>query len=258
MSTRGGTRGGARVAASILTLGLLALCGCSLLLNVDGLDVPDPAIAVEGGRLDGAGDARDGSTDIDSPDGSQGDSRGDGQSGWDADRPTDSQADSQGDGRTVGAPEAGDDAGDGGDARVVDGGASDAADGGPVDGAGADASDASDGGAVTVGPDGCALVTHTNGVGQTWQDCAALGTHNRTEAQSACDALTTTANCTAGTGCNLSYTGVSVAGSGGAMTTYLWIYGTSNMSMYNPGDVLAYPSGGVQCNNLPRSTATWR
>ena len=34
----------------------------------------------------------------------------------------------------------------------------------------------------------CTLVTHTDGVGQTWQDCSLLGIHNMTEALAACRA----------------------------------------------------------------------
>ena len=252
------------VVARISALGLLAMCQCSLLLNVDGLDVDDAAVDVEGGSRD-AGGARDGSANTDGSDGSA--------------------VDAQGDGRVVDAAEAGGDGGvsdaragalDGGpDAMARDASPGDASDAARApdapDGSGAsdaattpDASDAaavldaSDGGGGTVTPDACALVTHSNGVGQTWQDCTALGTHNRTQAQSACDALSTAANCVATTGCNLSFVGASVSGPGNGMTTYLWVYQASNMSMYNPGDVLAYPSGAVQCNNLPRASATWR
>jgi hypothetical protein len=39
---------------------------------------------------------------------------------------------------------------------------------------------------VDVEPDVCAPVTHANGVGQTWTDCAPLGTYNETEAMQAC------------------------------------------------------------------------
>ena len=39
------------------------------------------------------------------------------------------------------------------------------------------------GGAVT-----CTLVTHDNGLGQTWQDCVPLGTYNESQATKACKA----------------------------------------------------------------------
>ncbi len=35
---------------------------------------------------------------------------------------------------------------------------------------------------------GCALVTHDNGAGQTWQDCVPLGTYNQEQAMKACEA----------------------------------------------------------------------
>ena len=45
------------------------------------------------------------------------------------------------------------------------------------------------GGAVgTGGVVACALVTHDNGIGQTWTDCAPLGTYNETQAMKACKA----------------------------------------------------------------------
>lgn len=38
------------------------------------------------------------------------------------------------------------------------------------------------------GSGGCALVTHDNGLGQTWQDCVSLGTRSYDEATKACRA----------------------------------------------------------------------
>jgi hypothetical protein len=35
---------------------------------------------------------------------------------------------------------------------------------------------------------GCALVTHTNGLGQTWQDCVPLSTYDKAQATKACEA----------------------------------------------------------------------
>ena len=35
---------------------------------------------------------------------------------------------------------------------------------------------------------GCALVTHDNGAGQTWQDCVPLGTYDEAQAMKACEA----------------------------------------------------------------------
>jgi hypothetical protein len=36
--------------------------------------------------------------------------------------------------------------------------------------------------------DACVLVTHDNGIGQTWQDCVPLDTYNATQATAACEA----------------------------------------------------------------------
>jgi hypothetical protein len=38
------------------------------------------------------------------------------------------------------------------------------------------------------GAPACALVTHDNGLGQTWQDCVPLGTHDEAQAMKACKA----------------------------------------------------------------------
>jgi hypothetical protein len=43
------------------------------------------------------------------------------------------------------------------------------------------------GGAAEAG-DACVLVTHSNGLGQTWQDCVPLGTYNEEQALKACKA----------------------------------------------------------------------
>jgi hypothetical protein len=254
-------RAKANVVAGISVLGLLWLCQCSLLLDADGLDVEDAAADAAGGARDAG--PKDGAVRADASDGAAVDAAVDAP----VDGPVPDAAEGGGDGGRSDA-EAGPTDGGGSDAMARDAGQVDASKApdaaGPPDAATtADASDASatpdaSDAASTATPDGCALVTHSNGVGQTWQDCTPLGAHNRTQAQSACDALSAAANCVASTGCNLSFVGVSVAGPGNGMTTYLWVYAASNMSMYNPGDVIAYPSGSIQCNNLPRSSATWR
>jgi hypothetical protein len=220
--------------AGISALALLGLCRCSLVLDVDGLDLNAPA--ADGG---GTGDAAfaDDAPARDAADSAAVDARADG-----------SFADAaRGDGASGGKgdAEAGSTDASGSNATARDASPTDAAK--PQDASGvADASDA------------CALLTHSNGVGQTWQDCTALGTHNRTQAQSACDAVGAAANCVASTGCNLSFVGTSVAGPGSGMTTYLWVYTAPNISIYNPGDLITYPSGAIQCSKLPRSSATWR
>jgi len=52
-------------------------------------------------------------------------------------------------------------------------------------------------GGATVIDAGCTLITHDNGLGQTWQDCVPLGTYNEAQATKACKvsgATTCTAN----------------------------------------------------------------
>lgn len=44
------------------------------------------------------------------------------------------------------------------------------------------------GGAPPVVDAGCALVTHNDGTGQTWEDCTPLGTYSQEQAMKACEA----------------------------------------------------------------------
>ena len=67
----------------------------------------------------------------------------------------------------------------------------------PSEDAGAGGADGTggSGGSVTApdaGGDACVLVTHSNGLGQTWQDCTPLGTYNEEEALKACKASVST------------------------------------------------------------------
>jgi hypothetical protein len=224
----------------------VAAGGCSLVLDTNGLDVPDAMgpslVGPDASDSDDAGE--DGGASVDAP------------AATDA-RPADGRADAAGDADAAISAESGsqdvgvDAAADAPDDRAVDAAGSDAS---ATDGAAPDAN----GGGPEAGSDGCALTTHTNGLGQTWEDCAALNTRNRTEAQSACNALATGGGCVAQSACNFSYVGVSLSDGDGGMTTYLWIYSTqNNNTRTSPGDVIAYPSGTAQCNNLPRRTATW-
>ena len=57
-----------------------------------------------------------------------------------------------------------------------------------VDAEGPDAAADSATGAESGDVGGCALVTHVNGLGQAWQDCAPLGTFDMVEAMNACQA----------------------------------------------------------------------
>lgn len=56
---------------------------------------------------------------------------------------------------------------------------------------------------ATGGTTACALVTHTNGTGQTWQDCVPIGTWDESQAMRACKA-SGAALCTAVGGCGVS------------------------------------------------------
>jgi len=78
-------------------------------------------------------------------------------------------------------PEGGPDGGDGGGEGdgLADG------DGGQVEG-GRDA--VPEGGQDAAPEAACTLVTHTDGIAQTWQDCAPAGTYNQAEATAACEA----------------------------------------------------------------------
>jgi hypothetical protein len=59
---------------------------------------------------------------------------------------------------------------------------------GDVEG-GVDAAPEGETGQAEAGPvEACAPVTHSDGIGQTWQDCALLGTHDQAEAMAACQA----------------------------------------------------------------------
>jgi hypothetical protein len=62
--------------------------------------------------------------------------------------------------------------------------------GGTASAGGEPDSDAGTGGAPP--SDACALVTHSNGLGQTWQDCVPLGTYNLNQAMKACSAANAT------------------------------------------------------------------
>lgn len=72
------------------------------------------------------------------------------------------------------------------------------------------------------GTAGCALKTHVNGVGQTWQDCAELGTYNEHEASLACVAFTGDARkCSFAPGCG---TAKYVMQGFGVSGDFLWGY----------------------------------
>lgn len=85
-----------------------------------------------------------------------------------------------------------------GGARDFDGSAVGGAPSGGTVGAGG----APSGGAIgTGGVVTCTIVTHENGLGQTWQDCTPLGTHDEDQAMKACAASGAT-SCVRTGGCN--------------------------------------------------------
>jgi hypothetical protein len=217
----------------------MGLCQCSLFLDLSGIDVPS----------DSDGQAGDGGVAEAAPEGSARDSA----DGGDDRAPA---VDASGDDGWEGAAEA---SGDGG-ADAADGtseGATGAPDGG--DDAAVDAADSGDGGdagaadsAGDAASDACTLVTHSNGVGQAWQDCLPLGTYTRAEADSACAACSST-GCARGTGCNLQYMSVTVG-----TNNYYWVYAVSGSTAIAAGDVLEYPTGtAVSCQNV-RASQTWQ
>ncbi len=74
------------------------------------------------------------------------------------------------------------------------------------------------GGATT-----CTLVTHDNGLGQTWQDCEPLGTFTQAQATKACLAAGA-AQCYSLTGCGIPYYEVRGYTAGGSAIGF-WMYG---------------------------------
>jgi len=99
-------------------------------------------------------------------------------------------------GRVDGAFDHGDAAGSGADDAASDNGTGGAPGtggrapgaGGIVGTGGAPGSGGVSGEGGAPAPDACALVTHNNGLGQTWQDCVPLGTYNEAQAMKACAA----------------------------------------------------------------------
>jgi hypothetical protein len=106
----------------------------------------------------------------------------------------------------------------------------------------------STGGAVDAG---CTLVTHNNGLGQTWTDCAPLGTYNLEQAMKACAA--SFHGCYAnGPDGQCQSTGSAVAEVGSQ--TYLWVYVSQGAT---PGDVIEFTSGTFKCSSPPGAASTW-
>lgn len=84
-----------------------------------------------------------------------------------------------------------------------------------------DAGNATDAGGA---PDACRLITHTSGVGMTWQDCVPLGTHNEDQAMKACVAFTgDSKKCNRGPGCGTAPWVIQGADAAGTYD-YIWGY----------------------------------
>jgi hypothetical protein len=138
--------------------------------------------------------------------------------------------------------------GDGGDGGRLDGGPGEAGDGGGARDAGDAGSDAAADTGGGTGPcdGGTAPVVHSNGLGQTFSDCAPLGTINVTQALEACDAYTSDAGA-----CSIYLT--CSAGSelcaGNATNCACWRYDG------NTAGHVATMSGG--CNCIGSSSPTW-
>ena len=104
------------------------------------------------------------------------------------------------------------------------------------------------GGAVGAGGAvACTLVTHDNGLGQTWTDCAPLGTYNETQAMKACKASGAT-RCT-NEGCvpgNVAVIGIDTVD---ARTVGIWGYGGPTS--------WSFVCSGANCSGCPTSGPTW-
>jgi hypothetical protein len=93
------------------------------------------------------------------------------------------------------------------------------------------------GGAV----DACTLVTHDNGVGQTWQDCVPLGTYNEGQAMKACKA-SGAAMCLTSERCGVGVYEVQGFNADRSHLTGEWGYGNFTMGYVSPNYNLCNPS----------------
>ena len=101
----------------------------------------------------------------------------------------------------------------------------------------------------------CTPLTHSNGLGQTYQDCAPLGTYNATTAMEACVAAFGGSACTDhGPDCQ----SVSLVSStyDGAYY-YFWLYAVSGPISEQPGTVLRLIYGVRPCPAWQSTYATW-
>lgn len=78
-------------------------------------------------------------------------------------------------------------AGGNGGVLEEDGGSTSNGSGGAIAATGGSTAVGSGGAANTGGSVACTLVTHTNGIGQTWQDCVPINTYDLNQAMRACE-----------------------------------------------------------------------
>lgn len=103
---------------------------------------------------------------------------------------------------------------------------------------------ASTGGApATGGTTACTLVTHSNGLGQTWQDCAPLGTYDNPQAFKACNAWCAVNTCIGGCFSSSLCGSNSIAIAQTATIMHSWGFGASDA-----GDVMSTTNQGATCS----------
>jgi len=98
------------------------------------------------------------------------------------------------------------------------------------------------GGSLATGGASSCLVTHSTGLGQTWEDCTTVGTHDATEAAKACETWCAASGCTGScTQLSLSsgtYIAEQEPTSNGSIVTAWGYYGTNTGNVfrivYNP------------------------
>ena len=94
---------------------------------------------------------------------------------------------------------------------------------------------------------GCAVVTHHNGLGQTWQDCVALGTYDQAQAMKACKA-SDAAQCIDAQGCGAGTSVVIGYDVGTTRVVGAWGYA---------GYAKSFACTGALCGSCPSSGPTW-
>lgn len=101
--------------------------------------------------------------------------------------------------------------------------------------------------AATGGTTGCTLVTHDNGLGQTWQDCVPLGTHDQAQALKACVA-SGAGMCLALNGCGAIYWEIRGYTTDGSQVIGFWMYGGPSAGYVNAAACGAPPCSPDACS----------